>query len=338
MKRIKFLFQRIFSMDYKGLFNVAKTVHERTGKNRLLVMIDIVYSGIKFQAGYVDYLDFELYNVPHKNRSTFITRGLNFQYVTTLSDRDARRRLENKVVFLQDYEDLMGRKWCDLTQISYDEFKAFALDVVHLVAKPITGISGKGIQFYTASEENVESIYEKAMKDQTLLIEQEVIQHPAMARIHPLSINTIRVVTIQIEGRVGIPFLCLRTGNGNRVDNLNSGGFAAKIDPETGIVCSDGVGKFNRASALHPLTGIAFKGYKIPMFQEVLALAHAAALRAPHVGLVGWDVAISNQGPILIEGNDFPGHDIYQSPTFVGEAKIGMRPIFDAMINDLKGI
>lgn len=337
MNRIKYLLDRIRTMDYSGIFKVAKKAHERTGKPTLYYFFDVIYSGIKYQAGYVDYLDFEFFNVPHKNRGTYITRGVNFQYVTQLSDREARRRLENKVDFLNDFEDLMGRRWIDISKSSYEEFKNFALDVTHIVAKPIAGICGKGIQFYSVNESNVESIYNQAMKDETFLIEQEVIQHPELSRIHPNSINTIRVVTIQIDGRVGIPFVCLRTGNGNRVDNLNSGGFAARINVDSGVIVTPGVGKYNRASTVHPITGVQFEGFRIPMFDEVIELAKQAALRSPKVGLVGWDVAVSDKGPILIEGNDFPGHDIYQSPTFVGESKIGLKPTFDAMIKNLKG-
>ena len=31
----------------------------------------------------------------------------------------------------------------------------------------------------------------------------------------------------------------------------------------------------------------------------------------PNVGMVGWDIAVTKNSYCVVEGNDFPGHDIY---------------------------
>lgn len=86
MRKIKFLFQRIISMDYKNMFDTVKEVHKRTGKNSILILLDIIYSGLKYQAGYLDYLDFEFYNLNKTQRSSYVTRGVSNQYVRNLND------------------------------------------------------------------------------------------------------------------------------------------------------------------------------------------------------------------------------------------------------------
>ena len=65
----------------------------------------------------------------------------------------------------------------------------------------------------------------------------------------------------------------------------------------------------------HPGTDICMIGRKIPYWKEVLHLCESAASMIPKVQFIGWDVAISTQGPLLIEGNNTPDIDIME---FVG--------------------
>src|SRR5690554_2009034 len=319
-------------MDYSRFFNVMKNVKRRTNKPYIVVFIDIVYSSIKYQAGYVDYLDFELYNVPHSKRNTFITRGINNEYVKKLNNLRSMRLLKDKTYFLKANPDLTKRSWINLKDVSFEEYQMFAITNPTVVAKPIDGISGHGISKYNLSDNSLKSMYDDMIENQRYLLEPYMIQHPTLMELHPNSLNSLRIITIRKNDEVIIPFACLRCGNGKVVDNLNSGGFAARINIENGIVDSNGVGKYNTVAITHPITGVAFKGLQIPHFQKALDLAVEASKRVPDLGYVGWDIAILEDGPIIIEGNEFPGHDIYQSPEFLGEAQIGYKPLFDSII------
>ena len=56
----------------------------------------------------------------------------------------------------------------------------------------------------------------------------------------------------------------------------------------------------------------------------------------PEIGYVGWDVCLGPTAPCLIEGNDFPGHDLYQLPVH-RKGNTGLLPLFEeAMKGDKK--
>ena len=77
MKKIKYLLKRILKMDYKAFFDTVKNVSKKTNKPYLFILFDVIYCGLKYEAGYVDYNLFEMYKLNKKERSTIVTRGKN---------------------------------------------------------------------------------------------------------------------------------------------------------------------------------------------------------------------------------------------------------------------
>ena len=56
----------------------------------------------------------------------------------------------------------------------------------------------------------------------------------------------------------------------------------------------------------HPTTKEKIVGFKVPMFKEAIELVKEAAMIIPEIGYVGWDIAISTNGPVIVEGNSYP--------------------------------
>ena len=149
------------------------------------------------------------------------------------------------------------------------------------------------------------------------------------------SVNTTRMVSIMNKkGEVEILTTFLRIGNGKCVDNFNSGGMTAKVDIETGTVLEEAVNKAGELFEKHPLTGTIIKGFQIPYWNEAKELVKKAARESTHVRYVGWDVGMSVNGPVLIEGNQFPGHDIYQVAEKIGPDDIGILPRIQEILKE----
>jgi len=80
----------------------------------------------------------------------------------------------------------------------------------------------------------------------------------------------------------------------------------------------------------HPTTKEKIVGFKVPLFKEAVELVKKAAKIAPEVGYVGWDVAISVDGPVIVEGNCYPG--IFQAKPSLLEKREGLIPKYNKIM------
>ena len=73
-------------MNFKNMFKQINVVHERSGKNRIFIFFDMIICGFKYEAGYMDYMLFEMYNLNGKQRKTIMTRGKNNRLIKKYND------------------------------------------------------------------------------------------------------------------------------------------------------------------------------------------------------------------------------------------------------------
>ena len=142
------------------------------------------------------------------------------------------------------------------------------------------------------------------------IVQKAVHNCEEINKLQPRSVNTLRIVTVENQKTGEIELLSpggLRIGGGGDVDNWAAGGLFVGID-EDGKLLKWGFykpGKHDPLKADHqPQTGVSFEGYQIPHYAEAIALVKRAHLAVHGVVTIGWDVAITPEGPVLIEGND----------------------------------
>ncbi len=186
-------------------------------------------------------------------------------------------------------------------------------------------------KLYTA---RVKALFQYLIDNKLLLIEQPIIQHDEMNRLNSSSVNTCRIVSVMNEkNEVTLMASFIRIGSGKGVvDNFNSGGMTAKVDINTGKIIEDAINKEGTVFEKHPVSGTKINGFQIPFFEEAKKMVIEAAKLSKNVRYVGWDVAITNNGPTLVEGNQYPGHDIYQVAEKLDENSIGVWPHFKKAI------
>ena len=215
-----------------------------------------------------------------------------------------------------------------------DELSAFLQGLDCFFAKPSRGTCGNGIEkLRTADWPDAEKLLAYLKEKGLDVLEEPLAQHPDMAKLHPQSVNTMRIVTDRVVDTVHIAYIVLKIGRGDGFcDNSGHGGVICRVDEKTGKICSVATDDYFNVYETHPDTGIRFEGYQLPMVQEAVDFARKAALVVPQICHVGWDVAVTPDGPVLIEGNDYPGTDLCQLAPHYPE-KQGLWPYYKEILN-----
>ena len=85
---------------------------------------------------------------------------------------------------------------------------------------------------------------------------------------------------------------------------------------------------------IHPFTKTKLVGFQIPFYAQAVEMVFEAAQRVPQVGYVGWDVAMAEDGPLLIEGNTMPGYDMPQNYYHLRDEKAGILSRFQEVLGE----
>lgn len=171
----------------------------------------------------------------------------------------------------------------------------------------------------TRSQEEMLVHFRKRAGHRALVVQPALENHPSIRRFAPEALCTLRVITSFDPARDTRPVLVRAVfkiaRSGSEVDNLHAGGLASAVDPSSGMLgLARGVGPSDGGHTHHPDTGAEISGTVLPCFQEAVSLARLAHARLNGLPWsVGWDIAITPGGPLLLEGNTLWGADLAQA-------------------------
>lgn len=204
-----------------------------------------------------------------------------------------------------------GSEWCvPKDDLSFDLF-----------CKPQRGLGAKGTavfrhrdrdQFVDANGVSLPlSGIEGALQKRgvPMLVQKKLANHPAIADLARDSLLTVRVITCRNEKdepEVCLAMLRLLAVLEDDRTDLPDGEYGTPIHLETGVLgmlVGDDMRSSAFRSAMHPVTGCAVVGRVLPQWAEVKALALALHEALPHRVLIGWDLAVTPDGPVALEGN-----------------------------------
>lgn len=325
----------------KELDKTLPTVMERTGWTRDEAEKCFRETYNRIECTPTEFMLYRLYEMTEEQQDTvFLVKyqkilhkkyGVNKEFVEIIRDKERTNEY---------FAEFIRRPWCVNTKVDLEKFKETFKDSKRIIYKPIAGHCGYGVEaFDLTSDDKFKEAYDKLITYPEGVVEEYIVQHPDMMKLCPSSVNSLRVVTISSNSNpVGengrtydIVYAGLRIGQGKAiVDNLHSGGMVANVDLETGVLVNNAADCAGNVFVKHPDTGTVIKGFKIPCFDEAIEMVKRAIEQNNVEGYIGWDIAISEKGPMFLEVNNFPGVVVLQ--TAAAQELKGMKYVMDKYI------
>jgi len=301
--------------NYKRFYNNLKKLKKEkiTKFPAPVLFLDAALSCVLFGSGLSDYLNYKFYNKSLKKRKEYVTIGYMNKIYKRVAALEYAEFFSNKINFHKNFKKFARRDFYSPEE-SLENLKEFLNRNKVFIVKPVIGLGGTDIKIMSLEEVNNLKEFQEDLKRKKLFLEEKITQNEKWAEICPKSINTIRAMTkINKNNKPELFFAAARIGNGTSVtDNFHQGGMAVKIDFKSGKLSGNGMDKELNVFEKHPITGTKFDGFEIPFWQEIKNISLEAAMVNNKVKVVGWDIAITPNGPLIIESNRGPGFDLVQ--------------------------
>ena len=147
----------------------------------------------------------------------------------------------------------------------------------------------------------------------SIVIQERVYNHPSIIEFSANSaLQTVRILTyIDRNAQFKILYAIMRPVATDEVvdnhNNFNGGILLARVDIETGrIIRTHFLRPDIPGSSIiekHPVTQKPFNEFHIPEWDSAVSKIRDAAMKMLPMRLIGWDLAITPDGPVIIEGN-----------------------------------
>lgn len=321
--RLVYLVYYIINTPKRQFFKYFSYVKDKKGLSALRLYREIMVSSMRYNISLMDYFQLRFYEQNETDKQKYAGTGFMYEYQLRMNPPRYRDVLEDKIKFLGHFSGFSGRQWATLDMLTTDTSLAdriINVEPYKVVLKKSKSKAGRGIMILESKNRTVTEVLQLMQRKGFDLIEKFVLQHDDLMQLSPSALNTIRIITQLHEGKVIIIAARLRVSVNSEIDNLTAGNFAAPVDIETGMVSGPGVfGDITKSDVfVHPITGVKIEGFLIPYWKECIEMVSKAALSIPDNRSVGWDVAVTNERPVLIEGNHDWGRVLWQLPVKKG--------------------
>lgn len=323
----------------RSLTRAGRVVRKRNRVSLLRQFCDQTWLYVRHDLESRDYYQFRLYEPAGRARAgDFISQRQNAKLLRRILPAD--QLVWDKAAFARS----CAEHGLPAIPILAEWREGRLVSMVHdwpdeLYTKPALSLhgSGSGVRAWKGGRSviaEMERFLKEEMGQRIAIVQPRLMNHPDLMRISNGCLSTLRIISCLLpDGTIETLLPTLRMGVGSSpVDNFRQGNIVAPVISSSGRL---GAAQRRDADAViwpvgaHPDTGYTVEGVCVPFHAEALALcrrAHQLFARPP---MIGWDVAITSNGPVLVEGNYLFGTEATQvahgaplgHPTYLGCAE-----------------
>lgn len=324
-----------FRVTLNKSFDTFLKPEERENRKLLRKLTDdMIKCWLEYLALPYEYFLFNFRNRSDKERMEFETDIDRIQTLLRVTGKKVfLDEINNKYNFYTLAKPFFHREVIRIDKnTSPDEFVNFCARVKEVFIKPLESSQGRGAQVFTYStnKDAIEFFNQLNTDKVSWMVEERIKQSNSMGQWNETSVNTIRIPSFLRDGKLTIMWTRMRVGKkGAIVDNAGAGGIVVNVDPQSGIITSDGIDESHNRFQKHPDSNLVFKGWKVPRWEELLKIVedlHRSIFNR-HV-YIAWDFALTDDGWVVVEGNW--GQLLGQQTA----SQIGVRKEFHKLIGD----
>jgi len=302
------------------LRGIVSFVSHETSKSKLAVYWDMLVKCFSSCALYREYNSFQMYKRPLTKIRLFFTYGRAAYVIREMKSPQSEKIFNNKPIFNKVFAKFIKRDWIYITkEPSSQEFESFLQKHPVFVAKPPRENQGQGVWLVDSAQyPSKAALFVTLLQKGTTLLEERIYNHKDLDKFSSTSLNTIRIITLRLPDGIKIIRAFLKFNlSGAITDNSHELSFYCPLDFDTGEIIGNVVDQNTKEDygEMHP-SGFRALGQKIPYWDEAVNLAKECTLFLDDVYLGPFDIAITDEGPIIIEGNNVPSFGFQSSMNY----------------------
>ncbi len=311
MNSIKLMINKVRDIDNKRLNYLIDVISKKNNKSKFYVKMDMIKNFFRYGISYTDYMKGDYINLTKEQKKDYIKTKKYYEIINYLNNPEYRYIFLDKIEFNNKFKKYIGRDCLDLRNSSVEDFKKFIKNKKDFFAKKHNSFGGDGVEkIITKDIKNVEDLYNKLLENKQYLVEETIVQHDYLNKINSKAVNNIRMVTIYKDGKAHLIGNTIRLNAGEE-EVISCHDIFATLD-KNGNLLGNVVDDDCHIYKEHPTSKFKFKNVKIPYIKEAIKMVEKAGEVVPEVRYVGWDVAITPNGPVIIEGNFYPSYGLFQ--------------------------
>lgn len=280
-----------------------------TAEEAASVREDMVFCFLAYGFQPDEYYFFHLKDKPMEERQTYVSdidRNIYFMRMNDICEGEVFLDKSRTYRFYRKYykrDAITIDHHC-----GFDDFKAFVDAHPVFVKKRVDLSKGDGVELIKIDEIKapLKEYFDQLKASNVFQLEERIAQSARMCALNESSVNTIRCNAFVTRSGVRVPFTFLKVGRqGSFVDNGGKGGILVGIDEKTGVLNTRGMDEYGNVFDCHPESHTPFIGFQLPDWEGVLRLCAEITPMVKGIQAIGWDLAHTDEGWVIVEGNLF---------------------------------